>query len=494
MPNSRIILIEDHHEALREWRKLNVKNAALVHLDAHIDFAFYPAKPAINAFKEAGSIADLKRQLELSLLFGRRKKNFEDQLNIGNYIYPAIRDGIVDSFYWITPGGKKEFNDSAKVLRRMIRGLRTKDPHKHHKKLYNKDFFIKDIYSINKCSSPVLLDIDVDYLLFNSLKETSLKKNIGKRKPWLYPDKLAGLLKKKFPNSLCTTIAYSVNGGFTPILYKFFGDEIALRLKNKRLVPGLERAFRLRNKAIASYSKKDMEGSFKYLMEAVSLLESVKYPDEGFRQKFLAHLYLWLHGICWNKGEKEEARSYYGKALANDPTLRVADNNFGWIYLNKRRTEAARGEFERIAFCDPLDHNALRGLGDADFSHKKYEDAKNRYSKTLKLRSDDKKALAGLAECHLRLGELTETGDVLRKLKKLDPDNGRAYRIGAELCAKNGKFKKALLLYKKAVTFGPTGPDMYKEIFCILKTEKDKELSKFFKIRYDAIKKRRRAP
>jgi len=490
MPNKRVILIEDHHEALREWTKLKIKDAPLVHLDAHIDFGFYQAKPAIKAFEEARDVADLKRQLELSLLFESRKRKFEDQLNIGNYIYPAMRDEIVDSFRWIIPGGKKEFSGSEKILRRMVKNLKSRDPHKHPDKLYNKDFAVSDVYSVKKHNLPVLLDVDVDYLLFDSLKKTSLTKRIGERKPWLYPDKLAKLLKKKFPKRICTTIAYSVNGGFTPILYKFFGDEIALRLKTTRLSRKLEKVFVLRNKAIASYSKNDQEGSFKHASEAVRLLGKAENIAKDFRRKFFAHLNLWLYNICWDK--KEEARAYYGEAVLNDPTLRVVDNNFGWLYLSKRRTEAARREFERIVYCDPLDHNALRGLGDIDFSRQKYEEAKISYNEALKLKSDDKRALAGLAECHLRLGDLTGAKNILEKLKKIDPINGRVYRMEAELCVKKGELKKALSLYKEAAMLGPNSPDMYKEVFGILKTEKDKELSHFFRIRYNAIKKRRR--
>jgi len=493
MPNNRIIIIEDHHEALREWQKRKVKNAPLVHLDAHIDFGFYPVKPAIKAFEEAKDVADIKRQLEMSLLYESRKKNFEDQLNIGNYIYPAIRDGIVNSFCWVIPGAKKEFSASAKILNRMIKGLKVRDPHKHQNKLYNKDFFVKDIYSVKKYSLPVLLDVDVDYLLFGSLNKTSLKKNIGKRSPWLYPDKLVKLLNKKFPKRICTTIAYSVNGGFTPILYKFFGDEINLRLRRSHLDGGLEKVFTLRNETIASYSKDDLDNAFKYADRAVSLLQNSKNLDETFKRKFLAHIYLWLHNICWNNGKKEDARLYYEKAIENDQTLRAADNNFGWLYLGNRRIDAAREEFERITFCDPLDHSALRGLGDVEFALKKYKNAKNRYGEALKLKSDDKRAMTSLAECHLRLGNYAETENILTKLKKLDPLNGKAYRIEAELCAQKGEFKKALAFYKESVILGPNNPEIYKNIFRILRTEKNKELLKFFRIRYSVIKKRRRS-
>lgn len=40
-----IFLIEDHNEALKVWRENGVRGLDLVHIDAHLDFGFYPARP-----------------------------------------------------------------------------------------------------------------------------------------------------------------------------------------------------------------------------------------------------------------------------------------------------------------------------------------------------------------------------------------------------------------------------------------------------------------
>ena len=57
---NRIVLIEDHDEAIKAWRKNNIKGLDLVHIDGHMDFGFYQANPIEQVFKEAKSIDELK--------------------------------------------------------------------------------------------------------------------------------------------------------------------------------------------------------------------------------------------------------------------------------------------------------------------------------------------------------------------------------------------------------------------------------------------------
>lgn len=492
-----MLLVEDHHEVLDVWKALKVKDTRLVHLDAHIDFGFYPVRPLTEIFKSAKDITELKKSVERALLFEKYNKDLESQQNIGNYIYPAMRDGIVESFCWIIPGNRERFEESLKGLKRLLEKIKSKDPKKTAKTivaeagikslLYNNEFLVTDILSLKSVRTPVLLDIDVDYLLFDSAREISLMKNIGRRKPWIYPAALAGLIKKKFPRILHTTISYSVNGGYTPICYKFFGDEIALRLGRGRIDQYLEAIFTLRNAGIESYFKKDFDTSFKSFKYALEALEKQEGLGKTFKRKFLAHLYLWLFNICWSDNRLEDARPYYRKALLNDPSLRVADNNFGELYLKKKNLRLARKEFEKIVSCDPLDHNAIRGLGDISFRRKNYAKARDEYDKALRIKKDDKRALFGYAKSCLLLNDIKGARPAVARLMKTDPLSGEAWRLQAELSAGEGAFGKALFLYKKAAVLGPDRPDMYKDIFRILKTEKNKELSDFFKERYKAL-------
>jgi len=121
IPGNNISLIEDHHEALKIWREKSFKNLDLVHIDAHVDFGFYPAKPKEQVMKEAKTLNQLKQELEKSLLYQRYQKDFDKQTNIGNYIYPAMCEGIVRDFYWVIPGKLKEFEKSLKIIKGLLK-------------------------------------------------------------------------------------------------------------------------------------------------------------------------------------------------------------------------------------------------------------------------------------------------------------------------------------------------------------------------------------
>ena len=179
---NKIALLEDHTRSYHEWKKRELNNLPLVHLDAHIDFAFFHAKKKSQALSEARSLKELKAELVKNLVMRRFGKNLDKQENIGNYIYPAIKEGIVTDFYWILPG--KVTGDTEKITRRIFE----KDPFKSRLafdkkknilrgKVYNHRFFASAIEKIFLKKS-LLLDIDVDYLMY----ELGKKKNAEKEK------------------------------------------------------------------------------------------------------------------------------------------------------------------------------------------------------------------------------------------------------------------------------------------------------------------------
>jgi len=118
-----VFLVEDHDEVLRIWRKKNINGLDLVHLDAHIDFGFFIAKPPEKLINEARSVKELKKRLEYTLNYLHYERDFDKQINIGNYIYPAICEGMINNFYWVVPGRAKEFKKSSKTIKRILRQI-----------------------------------------------------------------------------------------------------------------------------------------------------------------------------------------------------------------------------------------------------------------------------------------------------------------------------------------------------------------------------------
>lgn len=496
-----IKLVEDHHEALGIWRRANLKNLTLVHLDAHLDFAFYQAKPVRQIIREAENLKNLIAQLETNMLYRRYEKNFDKQLHIGNYIYPAMRDGIVDQFYWIVPGDSSAFPPDMKRLKRMAEKVTSQDPYhaapmKMHGgsisgQLCQKCFCITNIFSIRRINKPLLLDIDIDYLLFNSATNVNLTENIEKRKPWIYPDHLVKILKEKFLNITCTTIAYSVNQGFTPIEYKFFGDEIYFRLTNDSIAPELEQALLLRNRAIESYWNDNLAESIRSLRAVIRQAGQIKTIDSNLKPRFFAHIYYWLFKVYWQNGEKVLAKRCYVKAARNDAAYRGKDNNYGSLYLTEGNPRSACAEYTKIIFCDRKNDNAFFGLGRALLQRKRYAAAEKAYTRGLRLNTPEGEDLLGLAEVYMQRGKLKKAVDILSHHSVIDPTDPRSARkilLAARLNKKLKDYQKSFTLYKEAIMLGAGSVKMYNEIFTMLKSKKNTVLLKYFAKKYNGFK------
>jgi hypothetical protein len=299
-----IFLIEDHPQAYYVWRTRGFKNLPLIHIDAHLDFAFQQIKDIPLILKEAKTIAELKSQLEKTILFKQKQFDIEKLTHIGNYIYPAMRDGIIKDFYWVIPGDKKEFRRCLKNLKSMIKGLAKQSPKPQttlkikagmlKTKLYGQNFTICCLETLPQINRKVLLDIDTDFLVISSIKKSKNIDEISRRKIWIEPEEFIRALKIRIKNPALVTIAYSVNGGYTPLKFKYLGDEIASILKGKTFkLPPAAKAFNL----------------FNYF---------------------------------WQKNNRKKARYYYCQAIKSDSTYAVADNNYGNLYLAKRFYKKAK--------------------------------------------------------------------------------------------------------------------------------------------------------
>ncbi len=78
----------------------------------------------------------------------------------------------------------------------------------------------------------MLLNIDLDFFIVDSRLEELAGITVENKKPWMMPRELIAALKNKGIRTDCVTVSYSVEEGFTPIEYKYLGDEIADSLRN----------------------------------------------------------------------------------------------------------------------------------------------------------------------------------------------------------------------------------------------------------------------
>ncbi len=425
---AKYFLVEDHHEALKIWRKLKVSGLDLVHIDAHIDFGFHIAKPFKQAIEEARTLKDLKHSLELSLAFRRQEKDFDKQTNIGNYIYPAMLEGMVKDFYWIIPGKAKDFNESRKLLKETLRNLLKQDPcgDKNSSADFNylngriisslmgRRFVITTLEDLPLFKDKVLLDIDTDFLVVDKLKDAEATSLIGRRRPWIKPRDFVNALRAKIANPGVTTIAYSVNGGFTPMRYRHLGDEIAYYLSPESFKKRYKRA-----------------------------VEAARY-FEGF--------------LSSGKG------NLYQKATKLNLAYKASDNNYGNLYLAKREFLKAEKEFKKAILVDPRNHCCFLGLGRIYLIRRDFKKAKGYFSYALRLKKNDFPAICGLAVAEFNLKNFNKAEKLFLKARHKQPFNGESDYFLGRIYEQNKYFKKAAKFYKSAVKLGLNSIDIIKRI------------------------------
>jgi len=412
---NKIFLIEDHHEALKVWREKEVKNLDLVHIDAHIDFGFHPARPIKKIVNEARSLKELKRGLEYSLAFTHYEKDFDKQTGIGNYIYPAMQEGIVKNFYWVVPGGLKEFKESYKSIKNTVSNL-TKNTLRLHPRgmisteFLGRNFVVCTLERLPVLRQNVLLDIDTDFLIIDSLLSSSNTAKIGKRKPWILPQNLVEILKKRIKRPRLITIAYSVNGGWTPIKYKYLGDEIAYYFAPEEFKNRLDD-----NSKAAEY---------------------------------------------FNLFTSTEKKEFYQKAVRLNPTYRVADNNYGPLYLSLRKFSLAQDKFLRVLKVDPKNPACLLGLGNIALERRDFKRAEKYFSSALnsgnhRLFNEVKnQSLLGLARAEFDLKNFKRAKELLFRYQTGQPLQPQSYYLLGRIFEKEKDFERSARLYQDAIRLG----------------------------------------
>ncbi|MFH1504502.1 MAG: UPF0489 family protein [Candidatus Omnitrophota bacterium] len=449
-----INIIEDHDQALAVWRKRGVKNLDLVHIDAHMDFGFCPAKPIKEVFSQAKSLRELKRNLEYSLAFTRYEKNFDKQTNIGNYIYPAIQEGIVKNFYWVIPGELKEFKMSLKIVKNSLKNFIKKENKKSlivkdgwaSAEILGRKFIVCVLDKLPFLEQPILLDIDTDFLVVDSLLNANNTIKIGKRRPWILPQELVNILKDKVRRPVVTTIAYSVNGGYTPMKYKHLGDEIAYYFFPEKF----KKRYSINTKAAEYFN------------------------------------------LFYSTGKKE----YYRKAVEINSGYRAEDNNYGPLYLSLRKFILAEKEFLKILRVDPKNPASLWGVGNIALERKDFKKAKKYFSLPLNLTKDSlfskaqKESMFGLAKTEFNLKNFNKAKKLLLRYCALEPLQAQSYYFLGHVFEYEEKYDDAAGFYKDAIRTGYSNLEVLSRLFKVLPYLKNKfELIQYISDRYQEFKK-----
>ncbi len=449
----KIVMMEDHDQAYFAWRDAGVKDRTLVHIDAHIDFGWLPDKD-LSDILNVNNPDELQSLLKQQPLWNPFKKQKSALVNIGNYIFPALKEGIINKFYWVVPEqswsgrrGQLFIKNSLLSLLR-VKGCADKylEVSKDYMRcrIFNKDIFVVSLENLPILEEQVLLDIDTDFLLTPFIWDGLNPQ----REPWILPEQLAAKLVLKKLNADILTIAYSVNGGFTPLRYKYLGDELKVIFEGKAGI-SLRSVMRLRKEALAHESKGRFES-------AVTAYESALKNNEKDASIYFNLSFLYLNG---KNIDFEKARYFYLKAVETDKSYTCAYNNYGILYRQAGNLKKAREEYEKFLRLDTDNISALIGLGSIALVRKKYNEAGGLFNRVLSLDKDNRQAALAGAIVFFKTGKFDLARQILFKLKDFpSEDKGVIYWCLARLSERACLINDAVAYYKQAVLNQEDGP------------------------------------
>ena len=360
--------MENHDEAYHIWRDSGLQQRILVHIDAHDDM------------------------------------HWTDQAtSIANFICPALKEDLVREVYWVIPTQNWQTPKSLRRLRRRLKKIAGGYPgassclkvgsHQISTALLGKPIMVCSLDNLPHIEEEVLLDIDVDFLvLANSFGESLGPETL----PWCWPKELLTRLEVGHLRPVVTTIAYSVEGGYTPLKWKYLGDELALRLGGNGGDPQSLQGMRLMREAALAADRGDLAAAENYYQEAGQLLPASAAPPFH-----LALLYL-------DMGKTRRAQDYYQRALALDMSYRTAYNSAGLQFYQGGRFREAAHEFRRTLALDPEDPHALLGMGRLAARGKHWREAEAWLRKSLVLKPVLLDAYRALGEVLARQGRRQE--------------------------------------------------------------------------------------
>lgn len=443
----RIWIMERHDEAYPIWRDSGLRRKVLMHVDAHHDMY--------------GKWVEAKHRL----------------VSIANFIYPALEDGIVREVIWVVPdetwATKRGLKDVLRALKRIDPGSAARrvklqpDGRRITGIVLDKPLTVCPVAHLPAIDEDVLLDIDVDYFVTPNIGYRGID-SYGEI-PWCWPADLVAQLRVRCVQSELVTIAYSVEGGYTPLQWKYLGDELALRLQRRS---GSEVALRgmafMHMAALAA-----QRGEYSAAEEAYGAASQL-LPASAAPYYHLAHLSLAV-------GRPGDGRKSYQKALSLDASYRTAYNSAGfWNYWYDRPQAAAQAHRHTLDL-DPEDAYAHLGLGLLAIERKRWQEADAHIRRALALNDQSVDAYRALGRVlcaqgsydeaivayerslklvlagHHRLADDAFVTFLSGDRQPLDSGHGQIHAELARLSARKGATQPAIAGYRMAIAMGEDG-------------------------------------
>ncbi len=450
-PIDNVVMMEDHDGAYYAWKQAGITGRILLHIDAHIDWDWIADKNPLDIL-QAQSLQQLESMLEERGLWNLSGRQGKELVHIGNYIYPALNEGIVKEFFWVVPDSFVENPTEWRHVIRQFQNLQRINPQAMKSVSIDGNRVVAEIVGarVTACclpdlpaiQEPVLLDIDTDFLMCDPAEACHAGEDPWRQLPWLWPGELVARLKAKAIRTDFVTIAYSVEGGFTPLPYKYLGDELALRLKHPSLPERDRMALAHKQKAADFRHAQELEKAIAEFEQA-----SAVAPEDASAHFSLAHLYA-------ETGAADQAAVQYRRAVQLDPAYKTAYNNFGFLFRSMGMLDRAGEEYRRMLRWDRQNADAHYGLAEVLAAQQRWDEAMRQYRTVQEITPDHAGALRGLGFVYLERMQWEEAITQLRRCFALKPNDGFGHFWLGEALLRQRSWDEALEAYRAALRCG----------------------------------------
>lgn len=226
---NNVFLIENHSTALLILHASGIRGATLVHVDAHDDLRhIQPMRMA--AIKTALASKDypaLHRASDESLVQGFEVRRSQQLFDLGNWLYPAVMEGIVTNLIWVVPD--RELGDARiRTLSAHMAGALHERELRNYRTAANSFFFsfqgvlmqVTTLDALQAQGTNVVLDIDSDFFALPTAmtEEHTLGGLTHPLQNTLY------VLAQKTAGRSLTIVASSTEGGYLPVALRVIPD------------------------------------------------------------------------------------------------------------------------------------------------------------------------------------------------------------------------------------------------------------------------------
>jgi tetratricopeptide (TPR) repeat protein len=437
---TRVVLMENHDEAYFVWRDAGTKDRILVHVDAHHDMWWIAENSSIT---------------------------------IANFICPALREKMVREVFWVVPDQTWDLPRSRKSLFLHLMEITKSYPDSTKaievgKKsvsavVLGKPLTICSVDELPEIHEDVLLDIDVDYLMIPFVSHGQSDKHGAL--PWCWPEELLVRLGQRGIRSDLATVSYSVEGGYTPLKWKYLGDELGARLRGADPAGPLLRGMALVHAGAKATVDQDFDLAEIRFREGAEIM-----PDVAAPHYHLSQLYLDADRVA-------KAKIHYRRAVTIDPSYRTALDTAGVLYQSNGAYRRVEQRIQRAMQLDPEDSYAHFGLGRIAAGRKEWTAAETCLQQALALDAhliDAHRALGHVLTKQGRYDEAIRAYESSMKLalaghkpimgpiitnqsedhRVMDPHHCRTYAQLAYLHARKGETARAIAGYRFSIAGG----------------------------------------